>query len=114
MNLGSRIELYLLDRPDWVPVREICEHFEIEERILRADGHRRPLCRTFAISCSTRGLKHLRYSSPRERIAYKHARLKVGIAYFRAVREFDEAIGLQVTGNPAFEALTGQRLLFKL
>lgn len=52
-DLADRIEALLLLKRDWVSVEEICQSTGINERTLRASGKRRPLCRHFAISCSS-------------------------------------------------------------
>jgi len=111
--LQIAIEDHLLSAGDWVSVDQICERFGIEERILRADGKRRPICRHFAISSSTRGFKHLAHTTASERIAYKHARKKSLIAHARALKEFDAALHNCLHGRPAVERLTGQTLLFQ-
>jgi hypothetical protein len=116
MNLGelaSNIEIFLLLQGDWVSVEELCQRFAITERLLRADGKRRPLCGRFAISSSTKGLKHIRHATTEERITYKHARLKVLVANARALKEYDQALSNCLTGKrPAqVERHTGQGIL---
>jgi len=114
--LALEIEMFLLMRGDWISVVEICQRFGIEERLLRADGKRRPLCRHFAISSSTKGFKHLRFATVAERLQYKHARRRTAIAYLRALREYDAAVRNCLTGKfpDQIEALTGQQTLFPL
>ena len=51
-ELATQIEVFLLLRGDWVSVEELCQRFAIPERLLRADGKRRPICGRFAISSS--------------------------------------------------------------
>lgn len=113
--LATRIEMYLLALAEWVPVVDICRDCEVAERLLRADGRRRPIYSRFAISSSTKGLKHLAHTDARERIAYKHARKKVLIANARALRDFDNAVSACLTGKlPTLtEYHTGQGLLFQ-
>lgn len=115
--LANRIEMYLLARGNvYVPIPEICEECEIEERLLRADGRRRPLCRNFAISSTKNGqngLKHLFFTTPRERIRFKHAKLKNLIAYARALNDFKAAVRNSLTGSRPLqtERFTGQGIL---
>lgn len=112
-DLQTQIEAFLLTEPRWFSVSEICERFAFPERLLRADGRRRPLCRRFAISSSTKGLKHLSFATIRERLEYKHARRKVLIAQARALKEYNEAITNCLTGKkPTLqERHTGQLVL---
>jgi hypothetical protein len=106
------IERYLLAARHWVSVEEICRACSIPERLLRADGRRRPIFSRFAISCSTKGVKHITHTTVRERIKYKHSRLKVLIANRRALDEFTHALHSNLTGhNPTFERHTGQIIL---
>lgn len=110
--LATQIETLLLERETWVPVEEICATCQIPERLLRADGRRRPIFSRFAISSSTKGLKHIKHTDARERITYKHARLKVLIANRRALDEFNNAIANCLTPTiPAVERHTGQMVL---
>ncbi|CAN5356173.1 hypothetical protein BH09VER1_BH09VER1_28770 [soil metagenome] len=115
-DLATRIEMFLLMRGDWVPVAEICREFDIPERMLRADGHRRPLCRHFAISSSKggeNGLKHLSLCTVRERITYKNNRRKRLIAEARALQEYGIASHNCLTGKKPLqiERHTGQGIL---
>ena len=106
------IEQYLLAAGDWVSVDDVCRSCNIPERLLRADGHRRPIFSRFAISSSTRGLKHITHTTVRERLRYKHARLKVLIANRRALDEFAHALHSNLAGrNPTYERHTGQIIL---
>jgi len=98
-ELATRIELLLLDRATWVPVDEICAACQINERLLRAVGRRPAIFSRFAISSSTKGLKHIRHTDARVRIAYKHARLKVLIANRRALDEYHAALSNCLTGR---------------
>lgn len=116
-TLATQIEMFLLVERDHVPVKRICERFGIHERILRADGKRRPLCHRFAISSSKNGengLKHIAHCTVRERLTYKHARRKVLVANARALKEYDAALHNCLTGKlpEQFERHTGQRTLF--
>lgn len=111
-DLSARIEVYLLTRPVWVPVEILCRDCEVSERLLRADGRRRPIYSRFAISSSTKGLKHIRHTTVEERLAYKHARRKVLVANARALREFQFAVADSITGKPARELFTGQGVFF--
>jgi hypothetical protein len=112
-DLALRIELFLLDKGDWVPVKELCRECSVPERLLRAAGRRKSIFSKFAISCSTKGIKHIALTTPRERIQYKHSRLKVLIANRRALDEFTLAVTNCLTGRPTYERLTGQMTFFK-
>lgn len=118
-DLATRIEMFLLTRREWVPVEEICRHFQIPERLLRADGRRRPLCRHFAISSARggkNGFKHLSLCDVAERLEYKHNRLKRLVAERRALDEYATAITNCLTGKHPHqeERFTGQQTLFAL
>jgi hypothetical protein len=108
--------MYLLLKKDWVLVDDLCAHFQIDERILRADGKRRPLCRHFAISSSTRGLKHITNATTAERVRYKNSRRKTMVAAIRATREYNEALRISLTGKfpHQLERFSGQLTLFPL
>jgi hypothetical protein len=115
-ELAAQIEIFLLAAGEHVPVKTLCDHFGIPERLLRADGKRRPLCHRFAISSSKNGengLKHIRHCTTAERLAYKHARKKVLIANARALQEYDRALHNCLTGKHPnkIERHTGQGLL---
>jgi hypothetical protein len=112
-DLALRVDLYLLNSGGWVSVDDICQHCSVPERLLRADGKRRPIFTRFAISSSSKGLKHLAHTTARERITYKHARKKVLVQYARALKEFDTAVHNCITGRPRIERHTGQALLFQ-
>jgi hypothetical protein len=113
--LATRIEIFLLTRAEWVSVETVCRGCEVTERLLRADGRRRPIFSRFAISSSTKGLKHIRHTTARERITYKHARQKVLIAHARALKEYAQAVHACVTGKlpDLHEVHTNQGLLFQ-
>lgn len=115
-HLATRLEIYLLTMARWVSVEEIETACSIPARLMRADGKRRPLYGRFAISSSTKGVKHLSFTNAQERIEYKHARKKVLVANARALRDFDSAIANCLIGkHPAqVERLTGQQTLFPL
>ena len=98
-ELSDRIEALLLSRAGWVAVEDVCSACEVPERLLRADGRRRPIFARFAISSSTHGLKHLSLTTAPERIRYKHSRLKVLIANRRALDEFNQAVHACLTGK---------------
>lgn len=108
------IEIYLLAAKSWVSVEQLCRECHITERLLRADGRRRPIYSRFAISSSTHGLKHITYTTPAERIKYKHSRQKVLIQNARALRDFNQALSNCLTGKPQLERHTGQQTLFRL
>lgn len=99
-NLPQLISDYLLTRADWVPVEEICTRFGINERLLRAHGRRPSLISGFAISSSTRGIKHIHHTTVNERLHYKHSRIKRLIAERRALKEHDLAVARCLTRNP--------------
>jgi hypothetical protein len=115
--LAEQIEQYLLTKGTWVPVFEIAQRFEINERLLRADKERRPICAGYAIS-STRGghhgIKHLKCCTIAERLAYKHNRWKRLIAEKRAIREYEHAVHNCLTGKrpELIERHTGQLVFF--
>ena len=115
-DLANRIEALLLDRAAWVAVEDICTACQVPERLLRAQGKRRPIFSAFAISSFTRGIKHLRFTTPDERIRYKHSRLKVLIANRRALDEYHRACTNCLTGKfpDQRERFTHQATLFPL
>jgi len=115
-DLATRIEIYLNLCEDWVSVETICRECGVTERILRADGKRRPIYGRFAISSSIKGLKHIRHTTVSERLTYKHARKKVIVAHARALKEFTLALHDALTGKhpQQHEILTGQGTLFGL
>lgn len=115
-ELAIRIESFLLTAKRWFSVAEICRACECPERLLRADGKRRPIYRKFAISSSTKGLKHLSFTTIAERLQYKHARLKVLISNRRALDDFAEASRSCLTGKfpDQRERFTQQATLFPL
>lgn len=98
-DLQTQIEAFLLTEDRWFSVAEICERFRFPERLLRADGRRRPLCGRFAISSSTKGLKHISFATVPERLDYKHARRKVLVANARALKEYALAVNNCLTGR---------------
>jgi hypothetical protein len=108
--------MFLLCRGGWVSVEDVCAACDVPERLLRADGKRRPIHTTFAISSSTKGIKHVSQTTVRERIEYKHARLKVLIANRRALDEFTSALANCLTGKfpDQRERFTQQATLFPL
>lgn len=112
-DLQTRIETLLLTENRWFSVAEICSRFGFDQRLLRADGRRRPLCRSFAISSSTKGIKHIAWSTVRDRLEYKHARRKVIIANARSLKEYQSAIANCLTGKKPHirERHTGQLLI---
>lgn len=102
MDLSDRLESYLFAEPRWVPVAEICERFGIEERVLRAEGRRRPVHADFAISSArpgAHGFKHISHASIKERLAHKHACLRRIIAGARAKKDYDRALRNAITGK---------------
>jgi hypothetical protein len=98
-DLATTVEMFLLSRGGWVSVEDVCHACEVPERLLRADRKRRPIHTPFAISSSTKGLKHISKTTARERIEYKHARLKVLIANRRALDEYTRALANCLTGK---------------
>ncbi|MEI6034492.1 MAG: hypothetical protein WCS65_09460 [Verrucomicrobiae bacterium] len=109
-ELANAIEALLLARAGWVSVDDVCSACQVPERLLRADGKRRPIFSRFAISSSTKGLKHISLTTAPERIRYKHSRLKVLIANRRALDEFNRALTNCLTGKRPgqYERHTGQ------
>lgn len=101
-QLAHEIEAYLLAHPRWVPVRELEEHFDIDERVLRANGKRRPLLAHCAISNSDpghNGFKHIRHTTISERLKAKHSYRKRLIAAARADRDLHRAIAHALDGK---------------
>ncbi len=98
-NLANEIEAFLQARADWVSVEEVCAACNVPQRLLRRDKRRKPIFSGFAISSSTKGIKHLDFATRPERITYKHARLKVLIANRRALDEFNQAVHACLTGR---------------
>lgn len=90
MNLSSQIELYLLERADWVPVKDICIKFGVDQRALRATGKTPGLCDTFAIS-SNAGYKHASLINSQEYLSHKHRLRKHAIQELRKARRWDQA-----------------------
>lgn len=92
MHHAAQIEIFLLTRATWVSTREICGHFDLPERALRADGERPGLLDGFAVS-STRGGEsgyiHHRYLPPAEWLPIKHRLRRHAIAELRKVRAWD-------------------------
>lgn len=102
MNLAAAIEIYLFENPRWVPVTELCERFQIEERELRRKGKRRPVFAYFAISSSKRGangLKHIRHTTVAERLAAKHHHRRKLVACARADQELCRAVANAIAGK---------------
>lgn len=102
LDLPIHLEEYLLQRPRWVPIAEICEAFGIDERALRAHGRKRPLLHHCAISSAKpgeNGLKHIRHTTVAERLAYKHQRKRVLIASARALKDLNAAIAHALSGS---------------
>jgi len=115
-DLAISIDMYLRLAGGWVSVERVCSDCGLAERLLRADGRRRPIYSRFAISSSTKGLKHIIHTTARERIKYQNSRKKVLIANLRAIRDFKLAVADATTGKfpLQFERLTGQAILFPL
>jgi len=115
-ELAIRIESFLLTAKRWFSTAEICRACGCQERLLRADGKRRPIFRKFAISSSAKGLKHLNFTTVTERLTYKHARLKVLISNRRALDDLAEATRCCLTGKfpDQRERFTQQATLFPL
>jgi hypothetical protein len=97
--LADRIEALLLSRGGWVAVEEVCSACDVPERLLRRDKRRKPIFSGFAISSSTKGIKHIDFATRPERITYKHSKQKVIIAYRRALDEYKHAISNCLTGK---------------
>jgi hypothetical protein len=115
-NLVGQIELYLLDRADWVPTREICERFGVRDRQLRRDGKRKGLIDHCAVSSTNNGENgfiHHRFLPTEDYLPIKHGRLKHAISEIRKVRDWDSGRLRVKTGKPPaqYETLTGQSLL---
>lgn len=115
-GLEILINQFLLTAPRWFSTTEICQACGCPERLLRADGKRRPIYSKFAISSSTKGLKHLSFTCVAERLQYKHARTKVLIQNRRALDDFAEGLRNCLTGKfpDQRERFTHQATLFPL
>ena len=87
-QLADRIERFLLDRAAWVPVREICERFDVPERRLRALGDRHGLCTAAAIS-GDHGLKHVACATTAEWLQFKHRMRHHAIGELVRARDMD-------------------------
>lgn len=113
MNLAHQIEQHLLAQADWVSVADLCQRFSIDQRDLRAKGHRKPhLLKPFAISHSVKGYKHIARATIAERLQYKHACRKNLLAYVRADRQYRAALRNCTTRRPIpQERHTGQLLI---
>jgi hypothetical protein len=83
--LVQMIEAYLLQRACWVPARELCERFGLNERALRQDGDRPGLCSAFAIS-GVDGIKHVSLGTTKECLEFFHTLTRHGISELRRVR----------------------------
>jgi hypothetical protein len=102
VSLVIQIEDFLLANPRWVPVRELEERFGIDERILRAQGRRRPLLAHCAISNAepgNNGYKHIRHTTVRERLRAKHACRRRIIAGARADKDLKRAVAHALDGR---------------
>lgn len=115
-RLAAQIELYLLDRADWVPTMEICGRFGVRDRQLRRDGRRKGLIDHCAVSSTNNGENgfiHHRYLPTADYLPIKHGRLKHAISEIRKVRDWDRGRLMVKTGKPPlqYETLTGQSLL---
>lgn len=69
-RIADAIEAHLLSNPDWVPVADLAERFQVNERALRRRGHHPGLCSDFTIS-GDQGLKHIAWSTDDEWDAYQ-------------------------------------------
>lgn len=113
-RLATEIEIFLLASHEWVAVSEICRQFGITERMLRADGSRRPLLEKFAESSThngRNGFKHIAHTTVAERLEYKHNRLKRLVAERRAISAYNHALENCLTGDPRQERHSGQTIL---
>jgi len=112
-TLADQIEAYLQTAAGFVSKRQICERFDIPERLTRADDKRPGLLDGFAVS-STRegqsGFIHHDFLPNPEWIPIKHRLLRHGIAEFRKVRRWTAARKRCQTGKrpEMMERHTGQ------
>jgi hypothetical protein len=107
-ELQAQIEQFLLEAGDWVPGEVLAARFMINERHFRADGKIPGLVSKIAIfSCG--GLKHLRHSTVKERLACKHRLRKEIISRVRRERWLQE--GTRNCLNGQTELHTGQDVL---
>lgn len=87
--LAEAIELYLLQRGDWVSTTEICARFSLrDDRPLRQVNEAPGLCTAFAIS-SDKGLKHVSKATTREWLRFKHRLRRHGISELQRVSRLD-------------------------
>lgn len=67
-DLAAQIEIHLLTAGTWVPTAELCARYHINERALRAVGHRPGPLDHFAVSSTRHGThgfihhRHLRHA----------------------------------------------------
>ena len=114
INLASQIEAFLLESQTWVPVRQICERFGINQRSMRALDDKPPLCAGFSISNSKRGLKHIAFATREEALHAYRARRKHGIGECISARLMLKSWEREVSRLKSPPPMTrdGQTLLF--
>jgi hypothetical protein len=115
ITLASQIEAFLLERQAWVPVREICGRFGVNERCLRALDGRPPICSEFALSNSKRGFKHIAFATRDEAMHAYRSRRKHGIGELKSARNMLrrwESLIPASKSNPPAMTRDGQTLLF--
>ena len=86
-SIGEQIEALLLRRKGWVSGDEIAAELGIDKRDWRAKGSRKGMISRFAISNSSRGLKHLRYVSEAEFDEYSSQRRRHAATELVTLRE---------------------------
>lgn len=114
MNLARQIELYLLARGTWVPAEEICRHFGITARQLRASGDRDGLLDDFAISSTGKqhGFIHIAHCPVDVYLQAKRRLRKHSIRQLRKTKKWELARARCRRGLPPVQCdLTGQLVL---
>lgn len=110
--LEQQIELYLLDAGDWISVEQLCSHFQIRDRQLRADGDRDGLLDKFAVSDPARGVCHIRHLDTPNFLRCAHKLTRHSVRQLRKVKAWRKARHEQKIGlNPQQELFTGQLVL---
>ena len=83
-TLAQEIEVFLLQRKDWISAEELCLIFHVEPRELRATGETPGLCSDFAIS-GARGFRHINCATNEEWHAFSERLHSHGLAELRRV-----------------------------
>ena len=112
MSLATNIEKFLLDNRRWVKSDELCHHFGVRQRQLRALGDQPGICSEFAIS-SDKGFKHVQHATNDEfqhsyRRVRRHAIFELIGA--RRRRRYRQRLLLSKP-EPLHEKVTGQAVM---